>query len=237
MQYMGGKSKIAKDISQIINNHTQGIRPFVSLFCGSCAIETKVDAKYKICNDKHEYLIAMWGAAVNGYIFPDIVTEEQYKYIKAHKDEDRALAGFVGFGCSFGGIWFQSIARSKGRNHADESKRALEKDIQGLQNTLFSCLDYKQVYIPAGAVVYCDPPYKETTGYTTGSFDHAEFWQYMRELSATHTVFISEEQAPADFVCVWEKSFTRTLDRNKENQPKKIERLFQCAGALDQSHF
>ena len=61
MRYMGGKSKIAKDISQIINNHTQGIRPFVSLFCGSCAIETRVQAKYKICNDKHEYLIAMWG--------------------------------------------------------------------------------------------------------------------------------------------------------------------------------
>ena len=178
------------------------------------------------------------GAAVNGYNFPDVITEEQYKYVKAHKDQDRALAGFVGFGCSFGGRWFTCIARNaRGENYCARANRSLEKDIQGLQNTMFSCLDYKQVFIPADAVVYCDPPYKDTTGYSTGTFDHAEFWQYMRELSATHTVFISEEQAPADFVCIWEKSFTRTIDVNKENQPKKIEKLFRYAGALDQSHF
>jgi len=225
---MGGKSKIAKDIAGIINTHTQGQRPFVSLFCGSCAIETKVEARYKICNDKHEYLIAMWGAAVNGYIFPDTVTEEQYHYVKDHKDEDKALAGFVGFGCSFGGKWFVGLARNaKGENYCARANRPLEKDIQGLQNTLFCCLDYKQVPIPGGAVVYCDPPYKDTTGYTTGAFDHTEFWQYMRELSTTHTVFISEEQAPSDFVCIWEKSVTRTIDSNKENQPKKIEKLFR----------
>lgn len=31
---------------------------------------------------------------------------------------------------------------------------------------------------------------------------------------------------PPDFVCVWEKPFTRTLDRNKGNQFKVTEKLF-----------
>lgn len=34
------------------------------------------------------------------------------------------------------------------------------------------------------------------------------------------------KSAPPDFVCVWEKPFTRTLDRNKGNQFKVTEKLF-----------
>lgn len=76
----------------------------------------------------------------------------------------------------------------------------------------------------------CDPPYANTTGYTLGDFDHEAFWDYMRELSKTHKVFISEQTAPNDFECIWSKEQTRTLDYNKENQPKKVEKLFIWKG-------
>ena len=39
-------------------------------------------------------------------------------------------------------------------------------------------------------------------------------------------VFISELNAPDDFKCIWERPFTRTLDRNKNNQFKVVEKLF-----------
>lgn len=39
MRYLGGKSRIAKPISNIINNNLTDDTPFVSLFCGSCIIE------------------------------------------------------------------------------------------------------------------------------------------------------------------------------------------------------
>ena len=42
--------------------------------------------------------------------------------------------------------------------------------------------------------------------------------------------YISEEQSPDDFECVWEQELTRTLNFNKDNQPKKIERLFKYKG-------
>lgn len=141
MQYMGGKSRIARYIAEIINNtlngggafdeiprrqepysNTFGADPqryggacFVSLFCGSCSVESKVTGYDRIIlNDKHKYLIAMLRGVQAGYELPETITEEQYQAIRADKDADPVLAGFVGFGCSFGGKWFGGYARNKG---------------------------------------------------------------------------------------------------------------------------
>lgn len=255
MQYMGGKSRIARYIAEIINNtlngggafneiprrqepysNTFGADPqryggacFVSLFCGSCSVESKVTGYDRIIlNDKHKYLIAMLRGVQAGYELPETITEEQYQAIRADKDADPVLAGFVGFGCSFGGKWFGGYARNKGgTNYAAQSKRSLLKDMATLGGAEIFCGDYKQVPIPPGAVVYADPPYDNTTGYNNEKFNSTEFWQAMRLLADTgHTVYISEQTAPPDFVCVWEKPFTRTLDRNKGNQFKVTEKLF-----------
>ena len=48
----------------------------------------------------------------------------------------------------------------------------------------------------------------------------------MRKISKDNMVFISELNAPNDFKCIWERPFTRTLDRNKNNQFKVVEKLF-----------
>lgn len=53
MQYLGGKSRISKDIAEIINKYLDKYIPFVSLFCGTCSIESKIKSNYKICNDSH----------------------------------------------------------------------------------------------------------------------------------------------------------------------------------------
>lgn len=247
MQYMGGKSRIARSIADIINeiprrkipdcpadsqdNHHGGggERCFVSLFCGSCAVESKVQGfTRKILNDRHQYLIALLRGVQNGYELPESITAEQYQYIREHKDEDPALAGFVGFGCSFGGKWFGGYARNAtGTNYALQSKRSLLKDMATLQDASFVCNDYRRVCIPPGAVIYADPAYNNTTGYSGDRFDSAEFWVAMRLLADTgHTVFVSEQEAPPDITCIWERQFTRTLDRNKGNQFTVTEKLF-----------
>ena len=227
MRYQGGKSRIATPLAQILN--ATGGACFVSLFCGSCSVESKVTGYDRIIlNDKHKYLIAMLRGVQAGYELPETITEEQYQTIRANKDADPVLTGFVGFGCSFGGKWFGGYARNKGgTNYAAQSKRSLLKDMATLGGAEIFCGDYKQVPIPPGAVVYADPPYDNTTGYNNEKFNSTEFWQAMRLLADTgHTVYISEQTAPPDFVCVWEKPFTRTLDRNKGNQFKVTEKLF-----------
>lgn len=231
MRYMGGKSRISKQIAEVLNSAINKDTPFVSLFCGSCAIESKVQTNVKILNDKHPYLIAMWQALQNGWMPPDVVTKEEYYRVKANMDENPALTGFVGFGCSFGGKWWGGYAKDKrGYNYCAMEKRSLLKDLPGVQSATFTCLDYRDVEIPDGAVVYCDPPYANTTGYTVGQFDTNEFWHYMRQLSKRCNVYISEESAPDDFECVWSQELTRTLDHNKSNQPKKVEKLFKYKG-------
>lgn len=157
MQYQGGKSRIARSIADIISltgggepneipgreipyirsncpaNLRTGGACFVSLFCGSCAVESKVQGfSRKILNDKHAYLIAMLRGVQNGYELPELITPDQYQLIKAHKDWDPVLVGFVGFGCSFGGKWFGGYARNAtGTNYALQSKRSFGKNAPG----------------------------------------------------------------------------------------------------------
>ena len=227
MRYQGGKSRIAQDIASVIS--VRGGDCFVSLICGSCAVESKVQGfSRKILNDRHQYLIALLQGVQRGYELPESITPEQYRHIREHKDDDPTLAGFVGFGCSFGGKWFGGYARNAtGTNYAAQSKRSLLKDMATLQDATFVCADYRRVCIPPRAVIYADPPYNNTTGYHGDRFDSAEFWIAMRLLADTgHTVFVSEQEAPPDIQCVWERKFTRTLDRNKSNQFSVTEKLF-----------
>ena len=228
---MGGKSRISKQIAEILNSAINRDTPFVSLFCGSCAIESKVQADVKILNDKHPYLIAMWQALQNGWTPPDVVTKEEYYRVKANMDENPALTGFVGFGCSFGGKWWGGYAKDKrGDDYCGQAKRGLLKDLVGIQSATFTCLDYRDVEIQDGAVVYCDPPYVNTTGYTVGQFNTNEFWDYMRQLSKRCNVYISEESAPDDFECIWSKEKVRTLEKSDNVGRVKVEKLFKYKG-------
>ena len=127
MRYQGGKSRISTQIAAIIERERES-NTFVSLFCGTCSVESKVKGFDKvICNDSHEYLIEMLKGVQNGYNLPEEISEEQYKYIRDHKDENKILSGFVGFGCSFGGKRFGGYARNKtGTNYALRSKKSLQ---------------------------------------------------------------------------------------------------------------
>jgi hypothetical protein len=73
-------------------------------------------------------------------------------------------------------------------------------------------------------LIYCDPPYKSTEGYSTGEFDNDLFWETMRKWSKNNCVFISEESAPSDFKVVWKKTKRRTLD--KTNRFYKEEKIY-----------
>ena len=101
------------------------------------------------------------------------------------------------------------------------------RDMTGLKNATFICGDYRDVVIPEHSVVYADPPYEKSTKYSTGDFDHTAFWDYMRQLAKQgHTVFISEEHAPDDFMCIWHKEKIRTLKKDDNVNMIRTERLW-----------
>lgn len=73
MRYQGGKSRIARPLAQIITLVAGGADCFVSLFCGSCAVESKVQGfSRKILNDRFGLVNVV--AELNGeqYILKDI---------------------------------------------------------------------------------------------------------------------------------------------------------------------
>ena len=96
--------------------------------------------------------------------------------------------------------------------------------LQQLDNVVFSSLSYDDVEIPDNAIIYCDPPYKGTKTYREWWFDHDKFWQWVREKSETHKIFISEYTAPPDFKTIFEFSQKSTLPwwiQLHDNQPNE----------------
>lgn len=227
MQYFGGKAKISKYIVDYLENVRKENQVFVEPFVGGANIVSKMSGTRR-AYDFNEYLIAMYQGVQNGYDLPNTITQEQYKYIKNHKDEDKVLTGFVGFGCSFAGKWFGGYARGHGGKlgYADTSKRSLLKKMNNMKDVTFECADYKTLTFN-NCLIYCDPPYRGTTKFTgTPDFNSDEFWNVMRIWSKNNDVYISEYEAPSDFKCVLEIS-TKTDIRNGKNQlDKRIEKLF-----------
>lgn len=224
MQYFGGKQRISKDLSVFLNAQLKNNQPFVDLFCGSCNIISKIDDnRLRIANDKHYYLIEMWKALQNGWDMPDKITEEEYNYIKNNKDKNSALTGFVGFGCSFAGKWWGGYARNNTNiNYCLSAKNSNLKILPKIKDVVFYNLDYKEVDIPIGSLVYCDIPYKNTTSYCkneVGEFNHEEFYQWVKDNSDKYDIYISEykKNVPDDFEIVWEKNSKKEI-RNKNNK-------------------
>ena len=83
-----------------------------------------------------------------------------------------------------------------------ESLERLERleslaSIGNLDNLTIYGKDYQEVEIPAGAVIYCDIPYKDTDCAQYGGFDHPRFYEWARKQK---NIFISEYWMPCDFV-------------------------------------
>ena len=77
-------------------------------------------------------------------------------------------------------------------------------------------------------MIYCDPPYENTTSYKTGSFDHPKFWDWCRKMSEKNLVFVSEYKAPDDFICVWEGEVkTNFASQRKGTTHTAVEKLFK----------
>ena len=227
MQYFGGKQRISKQIVEVLNEYRKGNQPLVEPFVGGCNIISKMSGE-RYCYDINEYLIEMYKAVQNGWTPPAIITEEEYDYIRNNKDKDKPLTGFVGIGCSYSGKWFGGYARNKtGRNYCLNAHNSILKQLNEIRDIKFDCKDYKELEFD-GCLIYCDPPYKDTTKYPIiGEFNTEEFWNVMRNWSKNNTVIISEYEAPYDFECIKEihtKTDIRNSDGKREN---RVERLFR----------
>ena len=236
MQYFGGKQRISKNLSLYLNNQLKEGQPFVDLFCGSCNVITKIDNdRLRIANDKHKYLISMWKELQNNWCPPNTITRQRYKQIKENKDNIPYLTGFVGFGCSFAGKWFGGYAYSDKRNYCLNAKNSVLRKIEYLDDVEFYNLNYNEVNIPKGSLVYCDIPYKDTTQYCSsevGEFNHEEFYQWVRDNHKNYDIYVSEykKNVPNDFEIVWEMESKKDIRNSKNERVGTVEVLIKYVG-------
>ncbi len=162
MRYLGGKSKIAKRLAAIIGTGEEFLEPFMG--GGAMTAALAPNFSYGRASDIHPDLIMLWQALSSGWIPPSRISEEEYYAIK--ESPPSALRGFCGFGPSWGGKFFGGYARGGNRNYAYETKKSLLRDIELMKNVSFSCIDYRLLSPSQNCVVYADPPYAETTGYS-----------------------------------------------------------------------
>ena len=233
MKYMGSKRRISKYILPIMLRERKGM-PWVEPFVGGANIIDKVLTGVRIGSDVHKYLIDLLIAVRDGWIPPEIVTEEEYKKIKTNPGlYESRLVGFVGFGCSFGGKWWNGYARDKCRsNYARRAKNNLLKQASSLKGIDFRNCSYDKLILPPEpCLIYCDPPYSKTSKYKgIETFDSNKFYQWCRDRKEEgHTVFVSEYNAPDDFELVWQMEITCAINnqKTKNRNTKRTEKLYR----------
>ena len=210
MGYLGGKSKGYEHIIKFLNNPKFNRKKYIEPFVGYANILRRVENKSSYsAYDINPYLITLLKYIKTKKPFPTI-TRKQYEFYRDTPfnkldTTQKINASFAAFAYSYGGKMFGGYFPKHGnRNYAAESKRYY-KQLQ-VNNTFmkssFSRKDYKKLD-PRGAIIYCDPPYKGTTGYRgTGEWNADEFWDVVRKWSKKNVVVVSEYSAPKDFICI-----------------------------------
>lgn len=128
------------------------------------------------------------------------------------------LSVFVAIGCSFGGKYWGGYARRKEgkpqHNYARGAVRSIDKKLAKLEgkNIKFSDIDYRDIEILSGDVIYCDPPYVGTTGYRTGEFNHSEFWQWAEVVAESNPIYVSEFTDRSNWKTVWTRDRDVKMD-------------------------
>lgn len=234
MKYLGSKNKLSKELLPIILKDSNKFENYVEPFCGGCNMIDKVSGfKRRIANDYNQQLICLLKELQNCWIPPDTISEEEYNDLKNKKNEINPLIAFAGFGCSFGGKWFAGYARgkdSKGnwRNYCSETKRNLLQQAPNLSGIEFKSGSYLELDVPDNSIIYCDPPYRDTTKYKD-SIDYEEFYEWCRNQSRNgNQIFVSEYWMPDDFKEIWNKEQKVNFDcsRKSGNIKTNIERLY-----------
>lgn len=249
MKYMGSKARIAKYILPIILKNRKPDQWYVEPFVGGANTITKVDGN-RIGADNNKYLIAMFNGLQDDVFREFDQSKDHYNLVRNEYNNNTNInftnfyIGLVGYMASANGRFFEGGYSGKSntkigtvRNYIDESIRGMEKHIPNLKGIEFVSCHYLDLDLPPSSIIYCDIPYKNTKAYATSKgFLHDVFWGWCREtIKQGHKVFISEYQAPDDFVCVWEQEVKSSLGANgvAGGSMKSIEKLFVHKTQID----
>ena len=239
MKYVGSKNRIAKYIVPLIQSRINKLgnkcNGYFEPFVGGGNIIDKIKCLHKYGADNNKYLIALLCyVRDHSDTLPLTVDKETYNYVHKHLNDnsfDDWFIGLVGFCASYNSKFFGGYANNVHtkigtiRNYTDEAIRNLIKQAPNLQGIDFQYRNFQDISTNiSNFVIYCDPPYRNTTKYMTGNFPYEKYYDWCRALSQNNIVLCSEYWMPDDFECIWTKDIKCTLDKNSRSN--KTEKLF-----------
>lgn len=215
MMYLGGKARLAKKLLPMMLPHRLAKQWWVEPFVGGGGMFDKVVGP-KLGADIDRYAIeALIAVRDRAHDLPpnnQYFTEEDYRKLRI--DDSCWFKGFAGFAYSFGGKWMGGWSRNNdGRDYVAVAYRNAQAQAPKLAGSILLVTDYRSLSLPPCSLIYCDPPYRGTTGYTH-KFDHDVFWEWCRSRAEEgHTLFVSEYAAPTDFVSIWNAEYRADMRR------------------------
>jgi DNA adenine methylase len=223
--YHGGKQRVGKKLAEIIYEISTSLEEDLDLsikgycepFVGMCGVYQHIPELFKNhrpklvykAGDVNDAIIIMWKAAQKGWKPPLTCTREKFNKLKSSKKSSPEKT-FVGCVYTYRGVYLNSYfphKLSKVKSNAERVKSVAKK----LKNVQFRTGAYQQFSNLKQYIIYCDPPYDNTTQYfydTRGNrlnFDHTAFWNWCRKMSKDNLVFISSYTAPKDFTKIFTK--------------------------------
>lgn len=239
MRYLGGKQRIKKQLVDFMLPFALKCDRIYEPFCGGCSITEELAPRARklyFASDAHAALITMWQAVQGGWIPPRSISKEQAAWYKNNCPNDDPLTAFIGFGCSFSGVFNGGFVGRKPYHHRNNIGSRINnygaiiqfdftatcsgvtrRSMARMSQVKFTNCGYSDVVIEPNSFVYCDPPYAGTSGYSVGAFDHDKFWQWVRDQSTYSIVLVSEYTAPDDFKSVHQILKRRNLGTVQAN--------------------
>ncbi len=245
--YSGGKQKIGKEIAECIIGcalyfeDESSFKPkgYCEPFCGMLGVYEPI---YDISNDfwksfkwkagdVNKSVILMWKASQKGWKPPTRCSEAKFQRLR-YDGKDSAEKGFIGHQFSFGGQYFRGHREKYGNSPSSRYKSVsakVSKIGKNLKKVDFSAGNYTRYGNLKNYIIYCDPPYAKCNMYFDKNlhrrkFDNKKFWTWARKMSKDNLVFISELEAPKDFISIWEKNIIigNNVHNQKHKQPEKL---------------
>lgn len=234
MQYMGGKSRLAKHFAPILDAALErcGGRFFEPFVGGFNVVPALTKATSIYCSDVHPGVISLWRAVASGWAPPEHVGSDAYKMLRALADWSNPLTAFAAFGLSFGAKEWNGKMRER-RDMEGGVRRSIELARPFAARCRFGCQDYAEDPSCVEArcppsVIYCDPPYAGTTEYRGIEFDRVRFPRWCEAMARVgHEVFVSEFTGPAHWPVVWERSRSIQMNSYRGEKIVRTERLFR----------
>lgn len=234
IKYAGGKAAVAPALGAWLSAQAAGAPGYWEPFIGAGWVMVEVGHPRRRGSDAYREMIALLRALRDGWRPPRAISDAGYvkAWANAQSGSEGPLETFAAHACAFGGDRFVGYARGGGRNYAREAARSCEKRAPRLAGVELEAHGFDAWAPPEpGWLVYCDPPYADTTRPGRGAaFPFRRFWAWAAEMArAGHRVRVSEYRAPRGWRPVWSRSRAMGLAKGGR-KPRVTEHVFQLEG-------